>query len=161
VWYHDPPYSDALDGSPVVSNRNWQSDTISLLAEDQWRIGEQWTTFLSFRADKDTFTPWMLSPRATVVFTPTERDTFKAIAGQAVRSGVEEELWGQWERNHTHHETRNAPFLRTVVRPQTDRPMVREYRLVLRGLAMPSGGVRRCSSKYLWAISKWPVASSC
>lgn len=101
VWYHDPPYSDALDLSPVVSNRNWQSDTISLLAEDQWRIGEQWTTFLSFRTDKDTFTPWMLSPRATLVYTPTERDTFKGIAGQAVRSGVEEELWAQWERDHS------------------------------------------------------------
>jgi len=101
VWYHDPPYSDALDLTPVVSNRNWQSDTISLLAEDQWKISEQWTTFLSFRTDKDTFTPWMLSPRATVVFTPTERDTFKAIAGQAVRSGVEEELWAQRERDRT------------------------------------------------------------
>ncbi|MGD1018276.1 MAG: TonB-dependent receptor plug domain-containing protein [Verrucomicrobiia bacterium] len=97
VWYHDPPYSDALDGSTVVKDRSWQSDTISLLAEDQWRIGEQWTTFLSFRTDKDTFTPWMLSPRGTVVFTPTACDTFKAIAGQAVRSGVEEELWEEWE----------------------------------------------------------------
>ena len=101
VWYHDPPYSDALDLSPVVSNRNWQSDTISLLAEDQWRIGGQWTTFLSFRTDKDTFTPWMLSPRATLVYTPTECDTFKGIAGQAVRSGVEEQLWAQWERDHS------------------------------------------------------------
>ncbi len=98
VWYHDPPYSDALDGgSTVVKNRSWQSDTISLLAEDQWRIGEQWTTFLSFRTDKDTYTPWMLSPRATLVYTPTARDTFKAIVDQAVRSGVEEQLWAQWE----------------------------------------------------------------
>ncbi len=121
VWYHDPPYSDALDSSPVVSNRNWQSDTISLLAEDQWRIGQQWTSFLSFRADKDTFTPWMLSPRATVVYTPTERDTFKAIAGQAVRSAVEEQLWGQWERDHT------------LTKPETLRSYELEYDRKLTG----------------------------
>ncbi|HTS20042.1 MAG TPA: TonB-dependent receptor plug domain-containing protein [Verrucomicrobiae bacterium] len=101
VWYHDPAYSDALDASPVISDRDWQADTISLLAEDQWRIGDYWTTFLSIRTDKDTFTPWMVSPRATVVFTPTANDTFKAIAGQAVRSAVEEQLWAQWERDHT------------------------------------------------------------
>jgi len=102
VWYHDPPYSDALDGTtPVVNNRNWQSDTISLLAEEQFRIAELCTIFLSFRSDKDTYTSWMLSPRATLVLTPTPNDTFKAIAGEAVRSAVEEQLWAQWERDHT------------------------------------------------------------
>ena len=100
-WFHDPPYADALDIAPVVSNRNWQTDTVSLLAEYQWKIAKQWTTFLSFRTDKETFSSWLLSPRGTVVFTPTERDTFKVMAGQSVRRTGDEELWGQWERSRT------------------------------------------------------------
>ena len=38
MWFHDPPYSDALDIAPVVAKRDWQTDTISFLAEHQWRI---------------------------------------------------------------------------------------------------------------------------
>ena len=100
-WFHDPPYSYALDRAPIVSDRNWQTDTISLFAEHQWRINDHWTTFLSFRTDKHTYSDWLLSPRGTVVFTPTERDTFKVMAGQSVRRGCDEELWSQWERHRT------------------------------------------------------------
>ncbi|HUI07784.1 MAG TPA: TonB-dependent receptor [Verrucomicrobiae bacterium] len=101
MWFHDPPYADALDISPVVSNRNWQTDTISFLAEHQWKITKDWTTFLSFRTDKHTYSGWLLSPRGTVVFTPTDRDTFKAMAGQSVRRSGDEELWAEWERERT------------------------------------------------------------
>jgi iron complex outermembrane receptor protein len=100
-WFHDPPFSYALDSAPVVSQRDWQTDTISFMAEHQWKIDQHWTTFLSFRTDKNTFSDWLWSPRGTVVFTPTDRDTFKVIAGQSVRRGSDEELWGQWERNGT------------------------------------------------------------
>jgi len=101
MWFHDPPYSDALDVAPVVSNRDWQTDTISFLAEHQWRINSQWTTFLSYRTDKNTYSGWLQSPRATVVFTPNDRDTFKAMAGQSVRQSSAEALWAQWENNGT------------------------------------------------------------
>ena len=101
MWFHDPPQSDALDVAPVVSNRDWQTDTISLLAEYQWRITDQWTTFLSYRTDKNTYSDWMQSPRATLVFTPTKVDTFKVMAGQSVRQSSAEELWSQWERTGT------------------------------------------------------------
>ncbi len=101
MWFYDPPYSDALDLAPAISNRNWQTDTVSLLAEHQWRISKQWTTFLSFRTDKHTYSNWLLSPRGTVVFTPTEWDTFKLMAGQSVRRSGDEELWSEWERNRT------------------------------------------------------------
>lgn len=101
MWFHDPPYSDALDIAPVVAKRDWQTDTISFLAEHQWRITDKWTTFLSYRMDKNTYSGWMQSPRGTVVFTPTERDTFKVMAGESVRTSAAEELWSEWERNHT------------------------------------------------------------
>jgi len=98
IWYHDPAQSDALDLTPVVMQRYWESDTVSFLAENQWRINKEWTAFLSIRTDKNTFTSWLVSPRATLVYEPTPVDTFKAIAGQAVRRADDEDLWGVWER---------------------------------------------------------------
>jgi outer membrane receptor protein involved in Fe transport len=101
IWYHDPPYSDALDSAPVVTTRDWDSDTISFLAEDQWKMTKQWTLFLSARTDKNTFTGWYWSPRATLVFTPTPKDTLKFIAGTAVRRQEDEDIWGQFVRTGT------------------------------------------------------------
>jgi outer membrane receptor protein involved in Fe transport len=101
IWFSDPPQSDALDRAPVVTERDWQADTISFLFEDQWKINEQWTTFLSFRTDKNTYSDWLVSPRGTLVYAPTKNDTFKFMAGQSVRRGADEELWGEWKRNET------------------------------------------------------------
>jgi iron complex outermembrane receptor protein len=100
-WFHDPPQSDALDRAPVVTQRNWETDTISFLAEHQWKISEQWTTIVSARTDKNTYSDWLFSPRGTLIFTPTKKDTFKAIAGQSVRRADDEDVWGQWWRTHT------------------------------------------------------------
>jgi outer membrane receptor protein involved in Fe transport len=101
LWYDDPPDSDSLDSTPVVTQRTWQVDTISFLAEDQWKIDKQWTLFLSARTDKNTFTHWLLSPRGTLVYTPTRDDTIKFIEGKADRRQDDETLWGQWERTGT------------------------------------------------------------
>ncbi len=100
-WFNDPPFSYALDRAPAITDRKWQTDTLSFMAEHQWKINKHWTTFLSIRTDKHTFSDWLFSPRASVIFTPTERDTFKIIAGQSVRRSCDEELWSQWERQRT------------------------------------------------------------
>lgn len=63
----------------------WSTNTYSLLGEYQWRINEQWVSFLSGRADKHTYTDWLLSPRAALVWMPNKRDTIKFIAADAVR----------------------------------------------------------------------------
>jgi iron complex outermembrane receptor protein len=101
IWFHDPPQSDALDVAPVVTERYWDTDTISFLAEEQWKIDRQWTAFLSLRTDKNTFSNWLLSPRGTLVYMPTKNDTFKVLAGQAVRRADDEDLWGEWARTGT------------------------------------------------------------
>jgi outer membrane receptor protein involved in Fe transport len=101
-WYHDPPRSNALDAAPVVTTRDWNTDTISFLAEEQYKFNKEWTGFLSARTDKNTYTNWLLSPRATVVYTPTDKDTFKFIAGIAVRRQDDEYIWGQWFRTRTY-----------------------------------------------------------
>lgn len=101
IWFHNPSYSDALDRAPAVLQRKWQVDMASLLAEHQWKLGEQWTSFLSYRTDKHTYTGWLHSPRASLIFTPTDRDTLKLMAGVSVRRGGDEELWSQWARSRT------------------------------------------------------------
>jgi iron complex outermembrane receptor protein len=65
---------------------------ISFVAEHQWHVNDQWTTFLSGRADKHTFTDWMFSPRAAVAYSPTQKDTIKLIGSQSVRTNFEEEM---------------------------------------------------------------------
>lgn len=70
----------------------WQTDMISLVGEHQWRITDMWTTILSARADKHTFTDWLFSPRGALGFTPTDKDTFKLIASRSLRTNFEEEM---------------------------------------------------------------------
>jgi outer membrane receptor protein involved in Fe transport len=47
LWYHDPPQSDALDLTPVVPTRDWQTQTYSFFGEDQWKFAKGWTSFVS------------------------------------------------------------------------------------------------------------------
>ncbi len=101
MWFENPSQSDALDRAPVIDDRAWQTDTISLFVEDQWKINTELTLFLSFRTDKNTYTDWLVSPRGSLVYTPTEEDTFKFMAGQSVRRGSDEELYAEWTRNGT------------------------------------------------------------
>ncbi|HEX3356009.1 MAG TPA: TonB-dependent receptor, partial [Tepidisphaeraceae bacterium] len=100
-WFFDPARADALDRSPVVTSRDWETDTISFFGEDQWKISKDWTLFLSARTDKNTYSDWLFSPRGALVFTPTKKDTFKAMAGESVRRADDEDLFGQFERTHT------------------------------------------------------------
>ena len=101
MWFYDPSFSDALDRAPAIADRSWQTDTYSFFAEHQWKMSEQWTSFLSFRTDKNTFSDWLYSYRGTLVYTPTKDDTIKLMIGQSVRRGDDEELYSEWVRNHT------------------------------------------------------------
>lgn len=101
VRFHNPSYSDTLDRAPAITQRNWTVDMLSFFAEYQWNPAERWTGFLSFRTDKHTYTGWMNSPRATLIFAPTPDDTIKVMAGQSVRRSGDEEIWSQWVRNGT------------------------------------------------------------
>jgi len=97
-WFHDPYYSDALDRPPIVSQRDWQTNTVSFLGEYQGRIDRHWTLFLSSRGDKHTYSDWLLSPRGTLVLTLGDRDTVEFMAGKSVRRSGDEELWAQHVR---------------------------------------------------------------
>ncbi|MBS1213762.1 MAG: TonB-dependent receptor, plug, partial [Proteobacteria bacterium] len=92
MWFDGPPvgYGPAPGVRPVQDA--WETDTISFLAEHQWHLGENWTTFASARVDKHTYTDWLFSPRLAVAFTPTPQDTLKLIAARALRRNGDGEL---------------------------------------------------------------------
>jgi outer membrane receptor protein involved in Fe transport len=97
-WFADPFVSDALDRAPVVSQREWSTHTASFLAEYQWKINPQWTSFVSARTDRHTYSDWLLSPRASLVYTPNRSDTWAFMVGKSVRRSIDSELWAQHVR---------------------------------------------------------------
>jgi hypothetical protein len=70
----------------------WLKPAQSLLGEHQWMINDRWTTFLGGRIDDHTYTKNMFSPRATLVFTPTDKDTYKLMWARSVRANYEEQM---------------------------------------------------------------------
>jgi len=90
-YAHDMFHGATANNNPPPTD-DWATDTISVMAEHQWTLSDQWTTFLSARMDKHTYSEYLLSPRVAVVFTPTKEDTFKFIAADAVRRSGDAEL---------------------------------------------------------------------
>jgi iron complex outermembrane receptor protein len=88
---HSPAFIARL-GEPEV----WSTDTYSILGEHQWHVNDQWTAFVGARLDKHTYTDWLFSPRAALVFSPSDKDTLKLIGTQSVRRGLDGELRAQY-----------------------------------------------------------------
>jgi outer membrane receptor for ferrienterochelin and colicin len=89
------------DGRLGANFNPWSTQTYSAFGEDQWRINDQWTTFIGGRWDENTYTPWMFSPRIAAVYTPNEHTAWKAILNQSQRMNIAEELRAQWLSNGT------------------------------------------------------------
>ncbi|GAA5213642.1 TonB-dependent receptor plug domain-containing protein [Corallincola platygyrae] len=86
-------YPDAPAISPVLGEmERWRTDRWALIGEYQWQIAEKWSAFFGVRLDKDEYTDDMWSPRAAVVWEPSEQDTVKAIFSRSVRKNNAEEL---------------------------------------------------------------------
>jgi hypothetical protein len=68
----------------------WSTNLYSFLGEYQWNINDKWTTFVGARLDDHTYTRLLFSPRAAVVHTPTDKDTFKFMWARSVRANFEE-----------------------------------------------------------------------
>ncbi len=90
-WPTGDPISQRFKDAGVPMPQ-WGTNMYSLLGEDQWNINDKWTTFLGARLDKHTFTDYMFSPRAAIVYTPTDKDTYKLIWSRSVRANLEEEM---------------------------------------------------------------------
>jgi iron complex outermembrane receptor protein len=99
-WYGLPTH--LVDAPPTIGRlggagfRPWSTQTYSILGEDQWQINDEWTTFLGGRWDRNTYTDWMYSPRAAIVYTPDEITAWKLMANRSQRMNFAEELRAQW-----------------------------------------------------------------
>jgi iron complex outermembrane receptor protein len=96
-----PGWPDAYARSSVWSPQSWvvinpmprwSTNMYSILGEHQWTISDKWTTFLGARLDDHTYCDWMFSPRASVVYTPNKKDTYKVMWSKSVRANFEEEM---------------------------------------------------------------------
>ncbi len=92
VEYSHNLYHGRTSNDERVPLDSWATETVSFMAEHQWTINEQWTSFLSGRVDKDSYSDWLFSPRAALVFTPGEKDTWKLIGARAMRRSGDAEL---------------------------------------------------------------------
>ena len=83
-------------GNQSWDNEDWSTTTYSGMGEWQWNISEQLKTFAGFRADKNTYTETMWSPRGAVVYSLTDEDTLKFMATKSVRMQNAEESRLRW-----------------------------------------------------------------
>ncbi len=79
----------------------WNSQTYSLLLEEQWQMNDWLTHFIGMRIDKDEYTRRMYSPRLATVATPDDKNTYKLIWSRSVRKNFAEELFQRERQNGT------------------------------------------------------------
>jgi len=75
----------------------WSTQATGILGEYQWNANACWTAFLGGRADRHSFTEWMYSPKAAIVFSPADRYVAKLLYNQSVRRSEDLELKDQNE----------------------------------------------------------------
>jgi iron complex outermembrane receptor protein len=78
----------------------WRTELFSVLGEWQWTINDKWTAFLGGRIDDHTYTAKMFSPRAALIYTPNENNTYKLMLTRSVRTNFEEEMKKQFDDTH-------------------------------------------------------------
>ncbi len=88
-------YAFTSGSNPEGLMPRWSTNMYSLLGEWQWNINSNWTTFLGARLDDHTYTDQMFSPRAAIVHTPNDKDTYKLMWSRSVRANYEGDMKAQ------------------------------------------------------------------
>ena len=65
---------------------NRSGDTRGVFVQDEWRMDSRWILNLGLRADRQSVTQAITSPRAALIFRPVSAATVKLMAGQAFRA---------------------------------------------------------------------------
>lgn len=88
------PHTGFLSSNPILGSdaSRWSTNLYSIFGEHQWNINDQWTTFIGARLDDHTYSDKMFSPRASLIHTPNEKDTYKLMWSRSVRANFEEEM---------------------------------------------------------------------
>ena len=78
---------EALHTNNVIAEQ-WNTNMASVFGEYQWQIADKWQLFLGGRLDKHSYTDTLCSPRGTLIYMPTLRDTIKLIVARSVRTNL-------------------------------------------------------------------------
>ncbi|WP_070971391.1 TonB-dependent receptor plug domain-containing protein [Vibrio sonorensis] len=70
------------------ANGRWNTYTVSLLGEWQWRYDNDLTIFAGSRIDKNTYTNTLFSPRLSAVYSSDDMNTYKLLLTQSRRMNV-------------------------------------------------------------------------
>lgn len=113
LGYKAPKFRGSSTGTPTpfmnpnvqlwgwnVLMPTWRTEMWSFLGEWQWNINDKWTTFVGGRVDDHTYVEKMFSPRAALIHTPNEKDTYKLMFTRSVRTNFEEEMKAEWDNTH-------------------------------------------------------------
>lgn len=84
-WPHEDATTYEFQNSDFEMPK-WSTNTYSFVTEYQWKINDQFTSFVGGRVDKNTYTNYMYSPRASLVYTPNVKDTYKFMWSRSLRS---------------------------------------------------------------------------
>jgi outer membrane receptor protein involved in Fe transport len=74
------------DSGDMILDTNDTSRTVGLYAQDEWRFHPQWLLNASLRYDKHSDFDAVTSPRAALIWQPTQRLTLKGIVGSSYRT---------------------------------------------------------------------------
>ena len=75
-----------VDSGDMILDTNDTSRTVGLYAQDEWRFHPQWLLNASLRYDKHSDFDAVTSPRAALIWQPTQRLTLKGIVGSSYRT---------------------------------------------------------------------------
>lgn len=91
VWV--VPYSKASSKSGVFVDDGISSHTVSFMGEANLAFHDQATLLVSGRADKNTWSAWMVSPRIAVVSAITPSNIVKVIWQKSMRMSTLEQMY--------------------------------------------------------------------
>jgi iron complex outermembrane receptor protein len=75
----------------LPNTQTWSTNTASLMAEWQWRIDQDLTSYLGGRVDKNRYSDVLYSPRFSVVYNASKQDTLKFMLTRSRRmNGADE-----------------------------------------------------------------------
>jgi len=82
----DAPSAPAFGNDNYAKMPRWSTNTDSIFGEYQWKWSDQIRTFWGMRIDKSNYVDELRSPRAALIYTPTQKDTYKFMISRSVRA---------------------------------------------------------------------------
>ncbi len=87
------------DGTALFAGSGWSTQTVSFFTETNITFTQRLKLLLSARADKNTYSDWLFSPRVALISTITDGHTIKLIVQQSQRMNTAGQLY-TLDRNH-------------------------------------------------------------